>query len=318
MGRSRGLLHVLAALTFAVGAPLPGQIAVQMGVLVRPDTVRIGDPFHVLVAVRAPAGATVEFPRTLDSTATVQSLDPSVTTATTDARGVRVDADYRVAAWDVGHQPIPLGDVVVRLGSIERRVPITGYAVYVASVLPVDSAQRLPKPARPLIEPTLIPWWIWALLAAVVALIGLLAWWWTHRRPPERSLAMTEPYARAMREFARVEALALLEAGERGRYVALTVEVLRGYLAERLSSAPLSLSTGELVLAMASVETVDHERLDRVLTEADLIKFARRSVSAEGARELAREIRAVVDAEHAAAALSMSQPTGPTVLEEAA
>ena len=48
------------------------------------------------------------------------------------------------------------------------------------------------------------------------------------------------------------------------------------------------------------------ERLTRLLTEADLIKFARRPVSGERAREIGREARAIVEAEHKA-----SQPPAP-------
>jgi hypothetical protein len=289
-------------LLVAVAARAYGQVPVQVATLIQPDTVRVGDAFHVAIAVRAPAGASIVFPRVLDSTATVQSLDPGVVKTITDGKGVRADADYRVAAWDVGRQPIVLGYVIVRLGGVERRVPIAGYAVNVTSVLPADSAKRVPKPARPLVEPTVIPWWVWALLAAALAVGALLWWWWSHRGPPKRALATTAPYERAMREFARVEALALLEAGERGRYVALTVEVVRGYLADRFTTAGLSLTTVELVTAMESLDTVPYARLLGVLGDADLIKFAKQSVTPERARELARESRAIVDAEHAASA----------------
>jgi len=48
------------------------QIAVKAGVVVAPDSVRIGDPFRVTLGIRAPRGATIEFPVTMDSTSTVQ------------------------------------------------------------------------------------------------------------------------------------------------------------------------------------------------------------------------------------------------------
>ncbi len=114
-------------------------------------------------------------------------------------------------------------------------------------------------------------------------------------------------HERAIRELARIEALGLLEAGERGRYVALTVEVLRAYLAERFPSAPLSTTSTELLAATRDQQTVLQERLLRVLNEADLIKFAQRSVSTERARELGKEARYLVDHEHKA-----SQPPADT------
>ena len=43
------------------------QIVVKAGVTAAPDSVRIGDPFRITVGIRAPRGATIEFPRTMDS-----------------------------------------------------------------------------------------------------------------------------------------------------------------------------------------------------------------------------------------------------------
>jgi len=275
------------------------QIAVKAGVTVAPDSVRIGDPFRISVGVRAPVGASIEFPRVLDSTATVQSLDPVTVRTSADTTAVEQYAEYRVAAWDVGKQPIRLEDVLVRLNGQTRRVPIAGYSVFVRSVLPKDSAQRVPKPPRALFEPNPFPWWIWVLIAA--AIIGLILWWMRRRRRKKPALAIVvDPYERAEAEFQRIEALGLIDAGERGRYVALMVEVLRDYLSARYAEASLALTSTELERAVGHLPHVPQDRLVRALTDADLIKFARRPVSGERARELGREARAIVGIEHRA------------------
>jgi hypothetical protein len=71
------------------------------------------------------------------------------------------------------------------------------------------------------------------------------------------------------------------------------VEVLRDYLALRVPEARASLTSGELIAALRGVNTVPLSRLAGVLDEADLIKFARRIVTADRARELGREARAI-------------------------
>jgi hypothetical protein len=91
-----------------------------------------------------------------------------------------------------------------------------------------------------------------------------------------------------------VEALGLVDAGERGRFVALMVEVLRHYVARRLPDADVSLTSTELLAALRGSTTVPVARLAPVLAETDLIKFARRPVAADRARELGREARAIV------------------------
>ncbi|HKN65955.1 MAG TPA: DUF4381 family protein [Gemmatimonadaceae bacterium] len=285
----------------ATGTPIPVQAAVG----IEPDTVRVGDPFVVQIGIRAPLGATIAFPPAPDSTGPVQGIDPVRVETRPDSGGVVQWGYYRVAAWDVGDQPITLGDVVVTLGGRTRRIPIAGRKVFVASVLPADTAQRVPKPPRPLYEFAAPMWWLWLALAAIAVLL-LLFWWWWRRRKRGRPLAVPDPFARAEREFARIQALRLIEAGERGRYVTLVVEVLRDYLAARYKKAPLSLTSTELLAALRGERAVPNDQLMRVLTETDLIKFARRPVTAERAQEIGREARAIVAQEHAA-----SQPVAP-------
>jgi len=273
---------------------------VKAGVTIAPDSVRVGDPFRVTVGVRAPAGAAIEFPRALDTTAAVQSLDPVQVRTSADTTVTEQYGDYRVAAWDIGKQPIRLEDVLVRYDGVVRRVSIVGESVFVKSVLPADSTKRIPKPPRPLIELSAIPWWLWALIAVAVIAIGLLLWWWLHRRKTPPAAVVIDPFGRAEKEFQRIEALGLLDAGERGRYVTLMIEVLRDYLAARYAEAMLSLTSSELQRTVRDLPHVPQDRLTRLLTEADLIKFARRPVSGERARELGREARAIVALEHQA------------------
>lgn len=297
------------ALTMALVVSLRGQVAAQStapppfavkaGVTVVPDTVRIGDPFRVTIGVSAPRGATIEFAKAFDSTGSVQSLDPVAVRPSPDTTATEQYGDYRVAAWDIGSQPIRVADVIVRYNGAERRIPITN-AVFVRSILPTDSAQRVPKPPRALFESTQFPWWLWALIAAAVGITGLLIWWWFRRRRRPRPPVIVDPFARAESEFQRIEALALLEAGERGRYVTLMIEVVRDYLAARYTEAALSLTSTELQRSVVSLPFVPQDRLTRLLTEADLIKFARRPVSSERARELGREARSIVTLEHQA------------------
>jgi hypothetical protein len=293
------LLFALVPIARSGGQATGAPIAVQAAVGIEPDTVRIGDPFVVQIGVRAPLGATIAFPPAPDSTGAVQGLDPVRVETRPDSGGVVQWGYYRVAAWSIGDQTITLGDVVVTVGGRSRHVAITGRKVFVASVLPADTAQRIPKPPRPLYEFAAPLWWIWAALAAL-ALLLLLLWWWWRQRKRSRPVAVPDPFARAEREFARVEALGLVEAGERGRYVTLVVEVLRDYLAARYPRAPLSLTSTEVLAALRAERAVPNDRLMRVLNEADLIKFAKRPVTAERAKELGREARAIVAQEHAA------------------
>src|SRR5205823_11128855 len=133
----------------------------------------------------------------------VQALDPRTIRASADSTANEQFATYRVAAWDVGTQPIRFDDAVVTFDGATRKIPLAGNTIYVQSVLPppADSAKRVPKPVRPLFEAHPFPWW-WLVAAAVAAIaIGLLIWWWRRRRRRPALVVVADPYERAVAEF---------------------------------------------------------------------------------------------------------------------
>lgn len=305
IGRQMRIALALAILLVTPTVAGAQTLDVQMGIAVQPETVTVAQPFVVTVRVRAPRGATIVFPDGPDSASAVQALDPRVVRAATvdAAGGVEQSAQYRLAAWDIGDQPLLLGEIVVRVGAAERRVSSGTAAVFVASVLPdsgADSTARTPKPPRGIIEPV-VPWWRawlpWIIAAIVLAALLWAAWrWWRKRSAGGDVDDEAQAYAAAERAFDRVEALGLVEAGERGRFVALMVDVLREYLARRVPQAEASLTSTELLAAIASATAVPSAQLAPLLAETDLVKFARRPVTRERALELGRDTRGLVKA----------------------
>ena len=286
------LLVLAPSAADAQGSPLA---SVRVGVSAQPDTVTVGDPIVIRIRVSAPAGATIAFPAGPDSAAQVAAI-ASRTVGNNTAAGGGVDqtAAYTLVAWDVGNVPAGLGDVVVTLGSEVRHLSLSTVEVHVKSVLPADTTLRVPKPARPPME-VAAPWWKkwWPLLVAL-AVIALLLWlWWRRRNRGPAVGASIDPLAFAEREFGRIESLGLVDAGERGRHVALMVDVLRDYLALRLPEARASLTSSELAAALRASRGVPHARLAALLDEADLVKFARRPLTPEHARALGREARGI-------------------------
>lgn len=293
------LLLPMVAIQGQQPADVAAAPSVRYGVTKSRDTVTVGEPFEIRVRIRAPADATIRFPDNPDTTGAVQGRDPRTIMVADTVQSLDLTAIYHVAAWDVGRQPVRIADAVVIWGSVERRVPIEAVDVFVRTVLPVDSALRVPKPPRPIFEPRPFPWWLLALLLAAIA-VGLLVWWWRRRRRRPRPRVVVDPYVRAIRELNRIEAMGLVDAGERTRFVALVVEVVRDYVAALYPEASLALTSRELIVIVRSQATVPNERLSRVLHEADLAKFAAFSLSEPRARTLAKEARAIIDHVHRA------------------
>jgi hypothetical protein len=282
------------ALALVVQQAAPQDSArVQMGVTVQPDTVTVGDPYLVMVRVRAPAGTRIAFPAPPDTGGTVEGLDPVVERAADDPNVEDRTAIYRVAAWDTGQVAFTLGAVELT-GAVERSLAVQDPTVFVRSVLPADSALQVPKPARDIFAAERSLWWIVLLALLALAVIGFLVWWWWRRRRRPRPVLVEDPFVRAEREFAALAGLGLPESGEPGRHVALATEVLRDYLAGRLAEAPPAYTTGELLRALASRRELPLESLSHLLVEADLVKFARRPVTVERARGFAEVAHGVV------------------------
>ena len=280
---------LLPALQDTISAP------VRMGITVLPETVTVGTPFRVLVRVRAPRGSTIAFPAATDSLGGVELLDPRTVRAAPDTTALDQTATYRLAAWEVGDLPIALGDVVVTTDGDARQIPIENISITVSTVLPEDTTRHIPKPARDLIDVPSSNWRWWLIGGAIAAILGMLLWWWLRRKrggkPP---VAVVDPYAFAQREFTRIEGLGLVEAGERERFVALMVEVVRDYLARRVTGANVALTSTELLQALRAEPTVPVHRLAPMLAESDLVKFARAPISSERARQLGDEAKAIV------------------------
>lgn len=268
--------------------------SVQLGVAVQPETVTVGQHFTLRLRVRAPKGAEIGFPVGPDSGLAVEAVDPRRVQAAADTAAVERTATYRLVAWRTGVQHIALGAVVVSAGGVDRRFAVADPAVVVVSVRPRDSTGMIPRDARTI---ALAPPMLWPYLLGALLLLALLVWGiaWMARRGSHVD-AGSRALGLARRGFARIDTLGLLAAGERGRYVALHVDVLREYLANRIPGAALSLTSTELLAALRPDAPVPLPRLVPVLAASDLIKYANRPVSDARATELASEARGLVAA----------------------
>lgn len=276
----------------------PATSPIKAGWLVRPDTVAVGDPFTFVVSVEVPMDAAVQWPVITDTAAMVAMRSPAKVTSVPNGALRRETAEYSLAAWNVGRVPLGLPDITVRTTSGVINVPLRDARMFVRTVLPGDTSLHVPKPARSLF-PRVVPWWErWWPAAAVVAAL-LLLWWLFKRKKhpkPKRVAAPLDVFARAMHDFERLQRLALVDVGERGRAVALAVEIVRTYLSARVPRAELSRTSAELLVTVSDDARIPRDRLASLLAEADSIKFAQRSVSGSHARELQDEARAVVEA----------------------
>ncbi len=295
--------RVCAAL--AVGALLGGaarapvaqaQPRPAVAAALSPDTVRVGDPFILGLAVAGSEDAGVEFPPLLTLASEIEQLSPA-DVEWDPASGGRWRARYRLAAWKAGTWSFP----DVRVERQGRQLTLSPPAVHVTSVLPAASEGPLPLegPWGPNKIPR-FPWWLLLLLLAMALL------WWLLRRlrrtEEEEEPEWVDPAVAAREALARLRRS--LEQGDvdlAAFYDGLE-EVLRRYLAARRGwprQRPVREFVGEAV-APGDPEHVELG-LRTLQARAGLVRFAHVEAAAAAALGDADACLAWVDAEEEAA-----------------
>ena len=244
------------------------------------DTVRVGDPLRVIVRVDGiPANTEVLLPDSLASVDDVENAGRVRLQRDTLPDGtMRISAAYPVLIWRPGETPLPEMPMIVRSEGRERTMQVKLPTVNVLSVLPADTTEIEAKPPKDVWGANRL-WWPWILAAAIVlALLGLLYWWYRHRRKnvvevvPQ--IPLIDPRERALGELKRIRALRLVEEQEFKQHYIRISEVLRAFTAASEAQWSTDLTTFEL--AERAKGRKDAASLLRILRNSDTVKFAKR------------------------------------------
>ncbi len=276
-------------------------LQVQIGAVVRPDTVTVGQHFVATVRIRMPNGGKLRARAAPDTSVRVDTARGAQIRSVAGAQFTETTVSYVLAAWDTGAQKLGLSAVLVSLPGGDQRISLANLSVYVKSVLPLDTARRRPRPPRAIVVQQLSNWIPWAVAAAAALLLAVAAWLWRRRR--SEIAAGPTPFEWAEREFARVDGSALLKQNPE-RYAIAMAEVTRHYLS--LVNPPLrpSLTTRELAKAARGLTTLPVERLVGLLETVDPLKFAGRPMDRETAGRTGAEARLIVTDIHSKLSLA--------------
>jgi hypothetical protein len=168
----------------------------------------------------------------------------------------------------------------------------------VTSVLPQDTANIQPKPAKDVLGANRL-WWplLLALLLALLIAIALYIWW-RRRRPhvEEVIVPLVPPRTAALEQLEALGRAGLLERGELRPYYIRLTEILRHYAASVDGGWSVDLTTAELAQRMRSANrTAEAVALVRILGTGDMVKFARLKPDAHTARSDLDAARAWVE-----------------------
>ena len=246
------------------------------------DHLVVGDQARVILSAQHdPSLSRIAWPTIPDSFGKLEVVTKDKIDTIKQGRFVHYRQLLLVTGFDSGVHTIPPFQFTVTPASGAPYTMQTGAISMLVQPVPVDTT----KPFKPIkgimiVKATWLDYigWIVAGIIALIA-IGLVVYFLRQKRhkiPPP--VAAPEPlHVRAMRLLEKLDAEQLWQKGEvKGYYVRLT-DILRSYIEARFGVKAMERTTDELTAAARRHnELVLHaERLERILSTADMAKFAR-------------------------------------------
>ena len=262
------------------------------------DEISIGDRVRYTVTVGLPAGSTMSEAFLEGPLGEFDVIDFGRTTVSPAAKESHADFWYNLTIFSTGYHVIPGPRIpyVAADGttSVAEGEPIR---VHVGSLL---AQERDPSDIRDIKLPEDVPIdWFWyvqtvVLLLSLVGGVAATVFYMRKRKTGPGAPAPLAPDAIALRELEMLLALRLAQAGEYVRYYVELSAIIRTYLENGFGLHAPEMTTEEFLLAVSrDVQLSAGQRglLDKFLSQADLVKFAKHVPSldvAESAFDTAR------------------------------
>lgn len=292
---------IFVALSLVTGVLYTLHAAEEITVTIQParSILTIGDVVPLTITVQHPAEDRL-LPTALGPTwgpFEVRSQSPVQTTQQSNGSASSQQV-ISVTLWQTGSFATPPLTLQV-LDAQGNQHPITATAISltVNSVLQTgDESLRDLKPQATLPLPVRWPWIAGGLLA--ILLIGAGLWWWLRRTAPLSAQPISIPdlrpaYQIALDEIARIEGLHLPALDRYKEHYTLIIDVLRRYLQATYGIPALDQTTDELRRTLRNTPLPVEQRdvLFTMLSEADLVKFAKVTPDYAAAQQLPAQAR---------------------------
>lgn len=128
-------------------------------------------------------------------------------------------------------------------------------------------------------------WWIYVLILLVIIGIGAFVYWYVKKRQLKKieEEVYKTPIEKATSLLNNLEQKELVQKGEIKEYYSELTDIARNYIEEAIHIPAMESTTSELILAIRDASTKKKmtltpetvENLERVLRQADLVKFAK-------------------------------------------
>lgn len=284
--------------------------AQQAGVTASLDTnaMLIGDHVGMTLKFNGPAGATVRWPvlpDTILGSITVIGRGKIDTTFSPDRKQVTYSQQLNITCYDSGFYTIPsipfryrIPPDTTTLGAGSQMLLLAVHTVKVdttQAIKPIIGPMRVPLTFR-----EMLPWILAGLLVAALVFAGI--WYYRKRKRSEpvfvlRPKVVVPAHEQALSDLEKLRLKKLWQAGRTKEYHSELTEILRRYIEERFQVPALEQTSAEITSGLAAQKACpakDIDNLNRLLVNADLVKFAKaQPLAAENEQSLADGIEFV-------------------------
>ena len=251
----------------------------KVSVAIDTTDIRIGEQFLFKIVIKDTAN--VIFPEKLENLTKLEVV-----------KDIKIDTfknslikKYLMTGFDSGAFYIPTQQIFIK-----NRAYLSDSVLINVATVSVDTTKQKMFPIKsiqtePLVYDDFKPYLIWVVLALL--LIGLLIYYLKTRKKPETkeidTINTLPPFEEALEKLQELDNKLLWQNNEIKKYYSELTEIVRVFIEKELEIPALEITTFELVSMLSDYnnpkninitkETV--RKLDALLQEADLVKFAK-------------------------------------------
>ena len=240
--------------------------------------IRIGEQFKYQISVNDTANVIIPKLQSIQGLEVVEDIP-------TDTLKKSLIKKYIMTGFDSGAFYIPAQQIFIR-----NRAYITDSILINVATVAVDTTKQKMFPIKaiqsePFVFDDLMPYLIWVILALL--LIGGLIYYLKTRKKKEITeeeiIAALPPFEEALERLHKLDEKLLWQNNQVKQYYSELTEIIRAYIEKELKIPALESTTDELIETLRDfndAKTIETSReiikkLKELLSEADLVKFAK-------------------------------------------
>ena len=281
---------VIPALLLAVTEEVSAQEAIRiLSHQFDPDTITIGDPVQLRLQIEADESLHIYLdPMEVSEQEHLEADKPQVEhirSEDTPTGKARYEVIYPLRAFATGtHTLSPITIKYAGADGDNGGIQTPAYLFEVQSVKPLGATEM-----KEIKGPWSVPpnWFLYISAALLlIVIVGVFVFFYLRKqaKPVEvqsEMVSQRQPHAIAYEQLNRIEGMNWIAQGEMKVYHTEISQVIRQYIAARYHIPALELTTQELLDRLRS-EDVPSELVQRLMTNCDLVKFARYSPAKAG------------------------------------